>query len=266
MKLFDKGPARIFLALGAIVLLYVIGSFGQGLNQSGGAGGTTNVSQWGGANVATGGVAGSMGVGGLAASGAAKSGNPNQIGGVFNTTQPTVTNGQAVEAQMTARGAQIVSSGVDPFNVTVNAALPAGGNAIGSITNTAFGLNAGANLIGFAMTMPAGCSGSGAALVVHNTVGVATGAGTSVSAVTGCIVEGYITNITNSPVQFRLADKTGTPIIWIGGNADFTVPANSNMGFGSNGGANISGIIFTSGITAIAGTAAALNLHILARE
>lgn len=58
---------------------------------------------------------------GGAASGASKSGNPVQIGGVFNTTQPTVTNGQAVEAQSTARGAQIVATGADTFTVTVGA-------------------------------------------------------------------------------------------------------------------------------------------------
>jgi hypothetical protein len=54
---------------------------------------------------------------GEAASGASKAGNPVQIGGVFNTTQPTVTTGQAVEAQSTARGAMIVAPGVDSFAV-----------------------------------------------------------------------------------------------------------------------------------------------------
>ena len=72
-------------------------------------------------------------VAGAAASGAAKSGSPVQIGGVFNTTQPTVTTGQAVEAQSTARGAQIVATGADTFNVTVNAPLPAGTNVIGHV-------------------------------------------------------------------------------------------------------------------------------------
>jgi hypothetical protein len=72
---------------------------------------------------------------GAAASGASKVGNPVQTGGVFNTTQPTVTNGQAVENQATARGAQIVATGVDTFNVSVNAALPAGSNVIGHVVN-----------------------------------------------------------------------------------------------------------------------------------
>lgn len=59
---------------------------------------------------------------GNTASGATDAGNPLKIGGVFNTTQPTVTNGQRVDAQMSARGGQIVSSGADTFHVTVDTA------------------------------------------------------------------------------------------------------------------------------------------------
>lgn len=71
---------------------------------------------------------------GNVASGAADSGNPVKVGGVFNTVQPTVTNGQRVDAQMTARGGTIVATGADTFNVTVNAALPTGANTIGAVT------------------------------------------------------------------------------------------------------------------------------------
>lgn len=78
---------------------------------------SVNMAQVGGTSTVTGGVAGSQGVGGLAASGAAKAGNPVQVGGVFNTVQPTVSTGQAVEAQATARGALIVASGVDAIAV-----------------------------------------------------------------------------------------------------------------------------------------------------
>src|SRR6266436_3099507 len=56
---------------------------------------------------------------GDSASGAVKAGNPVQVGGVFNTAQPTVTTGQTVEAQATARGALIVSPGVDGFAVSL---------------------------------------------------------------------------------------------------------------------------------------------------
>ena len=48
-------------------------------------------------------------VGGPGASGAALTGNPNRIGGAFNTTQPTVTTGQTVDLQATARGELLVT-------------------------------------------------------------------------------------------------------------------------------------------------------------
>lgn len=92
---------------------------------------------------------------GAVASGGANANNPVKIGGVFNTTQPTVTTGQIVDLQATARGALIVAPGVDPFNVILNAAIPAGANTIGAVNqagtwnvtvNTA--LPAGANTIG----------------------------------------------------------------------------------------------------------------------
>jgi hypothetical protein len=137
---------------------------------------------------------------------------------------------------------------------------------IGAVTSITNALPAGANLIGFTMQMPAGCSGSGTALVPHNVVGVATSAGTSVSSVTGCVVECYVNNITSSAVTLRIADKTGTPIIWVGGGTDFSIPAISNVGCAGNNGVNLAGIIMASGITAIAGTGSALNLHILTRE
>lgn len=54
---------------------------------------------------------------GDSASGASNAGNPVKGGGVFNTTQPTVTTGQTVDAQYTARGAAIVATGVDAFTV-----------------------------------------------------------------------------------------------------------------------------------------------------
>lgn len=95
---------------------------------------STNIAQVGGTNTVSGGVAGSLGTGGLAASGAAKAGNPLQVGGVFNTTQPTVTNGQAVEVQSTARGAQIVAVGVDGFAVSGTVTTTPPSNATTNVT------------------------------------------------------------------------------------------------------------------------------------
>jgi hypothetical protein len=95
---------------------------------------------------------------GAAASAAAKAGNPVQIGSVFNTTQPTVTTGQMVEAQATARGAAIIASGVDPIvveeprkivqvNPTVTASSYSANNVVGGI-QTLTGLMRGASTLG----------------------------------------------------------------------------------------------------------------------
>ena len=84
----------------------------------GGSNWSTNVAQIGGTNIVTGGASGLIAVGGPVASGASNADNPVKVGGVFNTTQPTVTNGQIVDAQATARGAIIVATGVDTLSVT----------------------------------------------------------------------------------------------------------------------------------------------------
>lgn len=81
---------------------------------------------------------------GNVASGAADSGNPMKIGGVFNTTQPTVTNGQRVDGQYSARGALIVTHGVDGIAVggaiahgTADAGSPAKVGGMARTTNPA---------------------------------------------------------------------------------------------------------------------------------
>ncbi len=93
----------------------------------------TDMSSIAGTVTVTGGVAGLQAVGGPVASGGANADNPLKVGGVFNTTQPTVTNSQIVDLQATARGGLIVSTGVDTFNTTINAALPAGTNLLGKV-------------------------------------------------------------------------------------------------------------------------------------
>src|SRR2546430_299728 len=80
---------------------------------------------------------------GNAASGAANAGNPLKIGGAFNTTQPTVTTGQVVDAQATARGSLIIATGVDALTATTNAdaaiapgAAPSKALIIGGVYNS----------------------------------------------------------------------------------------------------------------------------------
>lgn len=58
---------------------------------------------------------------GAVSSGATNAGNPNKIAGVFNTTPATVTSGQVVDLQTSARGSLLISSGSDPINTNVPA-------------------------------------------------------------------------------------------------------------------------------------------------
>ncbi len=170
---------------------------------------------------------------------------------------------------------QLQQSGGPGSSVTINAALPTGANVIGHVINDASSvvighviadsgsttavtsmpaLSGGTANVGYVRSLPSSCTQS--TNFTSSTVGVATGAGTSVTSTTTCVTLIYVNNITNSAVTFRLQDKTGTPIIWVGGNADFSIPANSNVTF------PLGGVSFASGITAIAGTASALNLQV----
>jgi len=124
----------------------------------------------------------------------------------------------------------------------------------GTVTANVGALVTGTANVGIMRAVPSSCTQS--TPFNNSTVGVATGAGTTVTSTTTCVTLVYVNNITNSAVTFRLADKAGTPVIWIGGNADYIVPANSNVSF------PLEGVLFTSGITAIAGTASAINLQV----
>jgi hypothetical protein len=109
---------------------------------------------------------------GDSASGASKAGNPVQVGGVFNTTQPTVTTGQTVEAQSTARGALIVATGVDSFNVnnvSGTVSLPTGAATAANQATEITSLQLLDNIVGSGPG--AGTAGTGSALVggVFNT-------------------------------------------------------------------------------------------------
>jgi len=70
----------------------------------GGGGGDVNIEEVGGTATVTGGISGLIGVGGNAASGATDSGNPVKVGGAYNSTRPTFTNGQRSDLQSDTRG------------------------------------------------------------------------------------------------------------------------------------------------------------------
>lgn len=81
-------------------------------------------------------------VGGNIASAGTDVGNPVKIGGVYNTTQPTVTTGQRVDLQSTARGELMVSPGVSTFAVQSTNQANSGVD-IGDVTiNNSTGVNA----------------------------------------------------------------------------------------------------------------------------
>lgn len=63
-----------------------------------------NLTKVGGTAVVTGGVNGLLAVAGNAASGATDSGNPVKVGGRYNTTLPTLTDGQRGDVQLDPRG------------------------------------------------------------------------------------------------------------------------------------------------------------------
>lgn len=98
-----------------------------------------NLTQIAGTAPVTGGVAGLLAVGGPVASAGSNADNPIKIGGVFNTTQPTVTTGEVVDSQATAHGALIVATGVDPLAAAITPYSPLNNTdvtALGNITST----------------------------------------------------------------------------------------------------------------------------------
>jgi hypothetical protein len=231
-KKFNPGIALA----GIVILLWVAGSMMGQLQQSGGSGTSTTL------------LAGSALVG--------------KVG--LDQTTPGTTNAMSI-AQIGSGTVATAATGIMKVGMTdgTGTAINSTGNALnvsanitgGSIGNTAFALNAGSAIIGFVRLLPPGCA-SLTTLFANSTAQVVTGAGTTVTSTTTCVTSAFANNITNSAVTLRLADKQGTPVIWFGGNADFSIPANSNMKI------PIEGVTFTSGITAIAGTTTALNLQI----
>jgi hypothetical protein len=185
-------------------------------------------------------VSGTVTAAGAAASGASKSGNPVQVGAVFNTTQPTVTTGQAVEAQATARGARIVATGVDTFNVTVSAALPAGTNVIGhtiidSGSTTAVtslpATPAGTNLIGEVAPMASAATTDAASTFALQSA--ASNNSSSVKGSAGNIYGIYIINTTTTNYFLRLYNASSAPTCSSATGFIETIPA---LGAAANGG------------------------------
>lgn len=214
-----------------LLLSLASGAWAQTLVSGGAA---VNITQIGGTNVVTGGVNGSLGVGGLAAVGATVAGSPVYMGGVFNTSPATITTGQAGALQLDA---------TQNLLTKINAAIPAGSNVIGHViadsgsttvvTGTVAVTESGtwtvqpgntANTTAWLVKPVTTCTSAGAfsvAMVALTTSFV------SATGTTTCLEAIYFSNQANSSATVSIEDGTGSPVIWFGGNADFTIPANS---------------------------------------
>jgi hypothetical protein len=188
------------------------------------------------------------------------------IAGKFgiDQTTPGTTNGVQINAALPAGANLIGKFGIDQTTPGATNAISMSTIGATAIATSNGVVGAGVERMAIAsdntpfrvLASPAGCSAAQVTLFTSQTVGVATGAGTSITSTSTCLTNLYVNNITNAPVTLRLQDKTGTPIIWLGGNADFTIGANGS------GTIHLEGITFNAGMTAIAGTASALNLAV----
>lgn len=79
---------------------------------------------------------------GNAAAGAADSGNPVKVGGRYNSTKPTLTDGQRGDAQTGARGSQIVQQAL-PDSASPVTSAAAGADAVSNTLNGYFGFGFG---------------------------------------------------------------------------------------------------------------------------
>lgn len=102
--------------------------------------GTSTAEVSGASSVTSSAVLGSVVASGNVASGATDSGNPVKVGGVYNSTPPTLTNGQRGDLQLDTRANEMVnlSTRLDPTNDQVGA-MPVSFNVASAITTSGAG-------------------------------------------------------------------------------------------------------------------------------
>jgi hypothetical protein len=186
---------------------------------------------------------------GNAASAATDSGNPVKVGSVFNTTQPTVTTGQRVDSQATARGGLIVATGVDAFNIT---------NISGTVS------------------LPTGAATSANQTSVIGTVAAGTAATNSM--LTGGVFNTTLPTMTNGQQSANQSDANGRLLV-LSANTDgvkATYSATSAIAFASaatatdiftiTGSASKTIRVLRIGFSATQTTAAAVNVLVIKRS
>lgn len=207
--------------------------------------GYVNLDTIGNTSVVTGGVAGLLAVGGPVASGGTNADNPIKEGGVFNTTQPTVTNGQIVDFQTTARGAQIVATGVDAF--AVNASQTGTWTVQpGNTANTAQWLvkSGPFDACGTTTYDPAAVKIPDATLDV-------------LTATTTCVDTIVVTNVGSAQATITVQDTQGTPVQLL--NALPIAPGATSV-------LNLGGMKFASGIKYQASASNTISIWVKGRQ
>jgi hypothetical protein len=244
---FTQGTTNTTPASGLFKAAYTAATDGRvtvwRMNSTGS--GYVNLDTIGNTSVVTGGVAGLLAVGGPVASGSANADNPVKAGGAFNTTQPTVTTGQIVDFQATARGAQIVATGVDAFAVN---ATQTGTWTVqpGNTANTTQWLvKAGPfDACGTTTYDPAPVKIPDATLDV-------------LTATTTCVDTIAVTNVGSAQATITLQDTQGTPVQLL--NALALAPGATSV-------LNLGGMKFASGIKYQASASNTLSIWVKGRQ
>ena len=180
---------------------------------------------------------------GAAASAAAIAGNPVLMGGTFTTTLPTVTTGQAVNIQTTARGEQLVALSSGAVTVAHKAASTAAAatdpalvvslspnspivlpTPTSSIINSAATTNATSvkASAGTVYSVTASNTGAAAAFVKLYNLATAPTVGTSTIAITISVPAGGTTNLSFGAAGARFSTGIGLSITNLGTDADAT--------------------------------------------
>lgn len=176
--------------------------------------------------------------------GAGGSTNLSQVGG----TATSVNNGASDAGTLRVTLAN---------NSTGQVALAAGIAAVGSITNTAFGITgplpAGANYIGAVKMIPqSGCAGT--ALQDLTQVDVPVTATLLTSATDTCVFAMFFTNKTASSITVTVTDNSATPVSY---STNFSIPANSTLRL------PFDGMKFLLGVKLTASAATGLNARLI---
>jgi hypothetical protein len=222
-KILNK--PRLLMGLILFTLALAGGLMGQ-LQQSGGAGANTSVGAFP----------------------APAPASATLTGGRYAATPPTIADGQM--------GALLVDTAGRLQVASINGALPAGGNTIGSVNQAGTWTVQPGNVANttpwFVRTVPLhGCAGN--TLQDLTLVDVATGAGSNLTTSDTCVFKLYINNKTPSPVSVTIEDRQGTPVSY---STSFSLPANSDIM------REFSGMRFISGVKLTAGAASALNARL----